>query len=78
MNLLINGEKNGKGKEYNIEGDIVFDGEYLNEKKWNYYKSKNKRNGKGKEYNLKKLIFEGKYSDDMRNGKGIEYDDKKI
>ena len=32
------GEKNGKGKEYNIYGHLIFEGEYLN----------GKRSGKGK------------------------------
>ena len=35
-----NGERNGKGKEYDYNGEIIFEGEYL----------KRKRNGKGKEY----------------------------
>ena len=48
----INGEKNGKGKEYNIYGKLYFEGEYLNDK----------RNGKGKEYNYKGILaFEGDY-----------------
>ena len=39
-NILIfegeykNGNKNGKGKEYNLGGKLIFDGEYLNGKKW--------------------------------------------
>ena len=53
-------EKNGKGKEYNIKGKLIFEGEYLN----------GKINGKGKEYNIKgKLIFEGEYLNEKRNGK---------
>jgi antitoxin component YwqK of YwqJK toxin-antitoxin module len=49
---LINGEINGKGKEYNFKGIIKYEGEYLN----------GKRNGKGKEYNDNgNLIFEGEY-----------------
>ena len=36
----LNGEKNGKGKEYNDDGELIFDGVYLNGEK----------NGKGKEY----------------------------
>ena len=36
----LNGERNGKGKEYNIFGKLEFEGEYLN----------GERNGKGKEY----------------------------
>ena len=37
----LNGERNGKGKEYNHEGILIFEGEYLN----------GKRNGKVKQYN---------------------------
>ena len=44
----------GRIKEYSYNGDIIFEGEYLN----------GKRNGKGKEYDDIKLIFEGEY----RNG----------
>ena len=48
----LNGEKNGKGKEYD-DGDLLFEGEYLNGKRWN---------GKGKEYDeFNALIFEGEY-----------------
>ena len=51
---LING--NGKGKEYDLDGKLEYEGEYLN----------GKRNGKGKEYNYNgELIFEG----DFLNGK---------
>ena len=45
----LNGERNGKGKEY-YYGKLIYEGEYLNGK-WN---------GKGKEYdNDGKLKFEG-------------------
>ena len=52
----LNGEKNGKGKEYDkYEQTIVYDGEFVN----------GKRNGQGKEYyifnNIKKLLFDGEY-----------------
>ena len=47
----INGEKCGKGKEYDDYGNLIYEGEYLNEK----------RNDKGKEYKKGKLIFEGEY-----------------
>ena len=73
----LNGERNGKGKEYicrdrdlklNIfyaNFKLIFEGEYLN----------GKRNGKGKEYNdyNGKLEFEGEYLNGKRNGKGKEY-----
>ena len=57
--------KNGDGnvKEYNNDGELVFEGEYLD----------GKRYGKGREYNKDKLIFEGKYLDGKRDGKGKEY-----
>jgi len=29
----LNGEKNGKGKQYDYFGNLMFEGEYLNEKK---------------------------------------------
>ena len=44
-------EKNGKGKENDYKGNLVFDGEYLNGEK----------NGKGKEFYYGKLEFEGEY-----------------
>ena len=57
---FIEGEKNGKGKEYELKTNILlFEGEYL---KW-------KRNGKGKEYYYNgKLLYEGEYL----NGKEME------
>ena len=39
---LINGEKNGKEKEYNFSGGFNFDGEYLKGKKWKMQKNKGK------------------------------------
>ena len=60
---LING--NGKVKEYNYDGELKFEGEYLNGKK----------NGQGKEYYKGRLEFEGEYLNGKRwNGKGKEYD----
>ena len=55
--------KNGKGREYTInENILIYEGEYLN----------GKRNGKGKEYYYDgKLKFEGEYLNGKRwNGKG--------
>ena len=55
---------NGKVKEYNDDGNLIFEGEYLN----------GKRNGKGKQYNDDgNLIFEGKYLNGKRNGNVKEY-----
>ena len=75
-------KKNGKEKEY-YKSDIIFEGEYLNGKKWNgkrYYKNNliyELKNEKGyiKEYNIcdGKLRFEGQYINWDKNGKGREY-----
>ena len=59
----LNGKRNGKGKECNSWGDLMFEGEFKN----------GQRNGKGKEYNGKHLIYEGEYLNGQRNGKGKEY-----
>ena len=67
----INGNKefeiiigNGKVKEYDNEGKLKYEGEYLN----------GERNGKGKEYDDKgNLVYEGNYLDGERNGEGEEY-----
>ena len=74
----LNGERNGKGKEYDYDGKLKFEGEYLNEerngkiKEYNFYGQllNGKRNGKGKEYDEKtgKLIFEGEYKNGIKNG----------
>ena len=60
--------KDGKGyiKEYNDNGRLIFEGEYIN----------GQRNGKGKEYDHgeSELKFEGEYLNGQRNGKGKEYD----
>ena len=58
----LNGEKNGKGKEYDKNGELEFEGEYINGEK----------NGKGKEYCYWNVIFEGEYLDDEKR-KGKEY-----
>ena len=62
-------ESNEKGKEFFLNGELKYDGEYLN----------GKRNGKGKEYyDNGKLEFEGEYLNGKRNGKGKECDDGKL
>ena len=60
----LKGKRNGKGIEYNNDGNIIFEGEYL----------KGKRNGKGIEFNNDgTLIYEGEYANGERNGKGKEF-----
>ena len=44
----MNGERNGKGKEYDYFGKLEYEGNFLN----------GKRGGKGKEYNNGKLEYE--------------------
>ena len=63
-----NGEINGKGKEYNLDDKLIFDGENLNGKKW-----------KGiikiyADYNADLLNFEGELLEGKISGKGKEYD----
>ena len=61
---LVSKGKKIKLKEYDDEGDLIFEGDYL-------YKY---RNGKGKEYYKdKSLLFEGDYINGKRNGFGKEY-----
>ena len=58
----LNGQKNGKGKEYD-NGKLIFEGEYLNGKIWN---------GIGKEYYYNgKLKFEGEYLNGQKMEKNI-------
>ena len=65
--FYINGQLNGKGKKYNIVGQLVFEGEYLNGKK----------HGIGKEYRYGILRFEGEYLYNYkRKGKQYYPDDK--
>jgi len=57
----INGERNGKGKEYFSEDNLEYEGEYLN----------GKRHGHGKEYDdFGELLYEGEYFKGQRHGKG--------
>ena len=79
----LNGEKTGKVKEYFHNGNILFDGYYLNGVKYNgkgynmdghlEFEIKN-GTGKIKEYlHNGTVIFEGKYLNGKKNGKGKEY-----
>ena len=94
----LNGQRNGKGKEYNLvsdsifedlkklDGNLVFEGEYLKGKKWNgkIYDDESDdiyeiNNGKGYLsevlcylYDIA-VIFEGEYLNGKRNGKGKEF-----
>ena len=79
----LNGERNGKGKEYNDNGKLIFEGEYLNGIRYNGWgydeangdKTYELKDGKGsiKEYKNKILIYEGEYFEGKRNGEGKEY-----
>ena len=74
------GSWNGKGKEYK-DNKLVFEGEYLNGKKWNgigYEIDSNKtyelKNGKGYFIHYfwieSNIIFKGEYINGKKNGKG--------
>jgi len=80
----LNGKRNGKGKDYYLNGKLRFEGEYLNgerlngklfDKKGNIYLDLQNANGLIKEYNVYgRLEFEGEYLNGKKNGKGKEYD----
>ena len=54
---FINGERNGKGEEYDFLGRLIFEGEYIN----------GKRTGKGREYNEQgDILFQGEYLNNRR------------
>ena len=60
---LING--NGKVKEYSDNGELIYEGEYLNGRRYG--------KGKGKEFNSKdNITFEGEYLNGKRHVKGKE------
>jgi len=62
-----NGKRNGKGIEYNEAGKLIFEGEYLNGKKYNgFEKEYDENNGN--------LIFEYEYVKGERVGFIKEYD----
>ena len=84
----LNGESNGKIKEYDFNGDLIFIGEYKDNKRWNGIEKKyvnihklkyereyinGEKKGMFKEYENGKLIFEGEHLNGKKwNGK--EYD----
>ena len=85
------GEKNGKGELFDYGKNIVFKGEFINNKKYNGTEIETKNNiqfiskyilGKKNEYAKlkiyinKKLIFEGQCLNGIKAGKGKEYDNK--
>ena len=64
-NKYIIYETEGIGKEYNLEGELLFKGHYHN----------GERNGYGEEYifsNIKYKKYKGEYKDGKRNGYGKE------
>ena len=78
---VVKGEIKGKGKEYYSDGNLSFEGEYLNGYRWNgrgYNKygilTLELKDGKGKgEIFLQKVTYEGGFLDGKKNGKGKEY-----
>ena len=63
----LNGKRNGKGKEFDINGKLIYDGKYLNGEK---VKQKNNINDYYEEYIL---IFEGELLNGKIHGKVKEY-----
>ena len=86
---VLNQHINGEGKEYDENGNIIFEGEYKDGVRWNgkgeefnpeYYSVfvgtyKEGEKVEGKEYGFfGELRFEGWYKNNERNGEGKEYD----
>ena len=64
-----NGERNGKGREYDDRGNLLYEGEFKN----------GKRNGKGKAFRCGYLLFEGEFlDDDLKCGKEYDRNGEKI
>ena len=63
---FLNGNRNGKGKEFDKYQSVIFEGEYINGKRWN---------GKGIEYDSKRnFLFKGTYFKGKKwIGKAREY-----
>jgi len=53
----LNGLRNGKGKEYNIKGNLIFDGEYLNGNKVKSAKKYNDNNIEKKLNNTESNLY---------------------
>ena len=71
----IDGERNGKGKEYYDEEKLKFEENSILKFEGEY--KKGKRNGKGKEYYIDgTLEFEGEYLNGERYGEGKSYNMK--
>ena len=85
---FLNGIRNGKGKEYDENKHLIFEGQYLKGRRWNgkgYDYNNNLayeiKNGKGvvKEYYKNKTLkFIGEYLNGEKNGKAKEYDSLNI
>ena len=86
----MNGVRHGKGKEYDLFGHIIFDGEFINGKKRkgkSYFKEEgnlciyegeyinDKKNGEGKIYSLDHICLEGKFLNGyLLRGKAYDFD----
>ena len=60
--------RNGKGDEYNDNGELIYSGEWKD----------GERKGKGKYYHDGSLIYEGKWSKGKPNGRGKYYQNDKV
>ena len=76
----LNGKRNGEGKEYDKDGRLIFEGEYLLNRKWNGKSYDNKGNilyelidGNGKVREFNKMYYEGDYFHGEKSGEGILY-----
>ena len=69
----LNGERHGKGKQYNKEKSLIYEGEYKNGC-WDGYGKQYADEGMFSIGKLPKLLYEGEFKNGKKNGKGREYD----
>jgi len=65
VGYLKDGKLEGNVKQYNEDGELIFEGTY----------SAGKRTGEGKEYENGMLIYEGSFQNGDYSGKGKQYED---
>jgi len=68
----LNGQITGKGRLFLVGIGLLFDGEFINGKRWNGYGREFLEVMEGMRL-LDKMVFKGEYSKGKKNGKGREY-----
>ena len=69
----LNGERHGKGKEYNQEKQLIYEGEYKNGY-WDGYGKQYADEGIFSSGRLPQLLYEGEFKKGKWDGKGKKYE----